>query len=229
MYAEEESLPIGAGGAGPKRQPEIERAKEATAQPEAGTGKDLNMNFISLDLEMNKDANGRVDKIIQIGAVAFRLEPFEILETLSVIVNPEETLDPFIIKLTGITQEMVDAGVDLPTAYAKLCELKTTHQCGNYPVGWGSSDAQHLYQRVKTWLQQQRFIFSTHRHFDVKTLYQTYLIANGGKPQAGLRKACGRMGLRFEGPAHDALQDAINTARLFRRMCEVMKIPNTPV
>lgn len=176
-------------------------------------------NLISLDLEMNKTPSGEVDKIIQIGAVAFRSEPFEVLEKLSVIINPNEPIHPFIEKLTGITQEMVDCGVDLQTAYGKLCELKIKHNCENYPVGWGDSDAKYLYSKVKP----EKFIFSTHRHFDVKTLFQTYQLANGEKTQAGLKKACHKMGVLFEGPAHNALHDALNTAKLFHKMCEVMK------
>jgi len=65
--------------------------------------------FTSLDLEMAQPSK----KIIQIGAVVGNIVTGEILEKLSIIVNPKEQLTEFIINLTGITQEDVNNGVTL--------------------------------------------------------------------------------------------------------------------
>lgn len=183
--------------------------------------------FISLDLEMNKDdVTGKVDKIIQIGAVAFTLEPFVILEELSVIINPNEIISIFITQLTGITQEMANNGVELFEGYAKLCELKIKHNAEAYPVVWGHGDCEHLWKKMKdsgTYTDNDRFIFGR-RNFDVKTLYQSYRLANNLKTQSGLKKSCNNLGLIIQGPMHNALNDSIATAQAFKKLIELYKI-----
>jgi len=181
--------------------------------------------FISLDLEMNKNAKGEVDKVIQIGAVAFHIEPFTIVEELSVIVNPNEPIDPFITKLTGITQAQADLGIDLQSAYGKLCELKIKHNAESYPVTWGGGDSSYLWDKVKAdGNPGDRSIFGR-RFFDVKTLYQTYQLANGLKTQSGLSKSMAKCGLKWPTTLqkHNALADALATAHFFNYFIEKMK------
>ena len=178
-------------------------------------------NFIAFDLELNK-IGANCTKIIQIGAIAFTLEPFTILEELSVFVNPNELISPFITTLTGITQEMADSGVDLNTAYGKLAEMKIRHNCESSPVVWGGGDVECLKKQVLAAGNTNRFIFGF-RYFDSKTLFQSYMLSQGLKTQSGLKKACNRMGLIFGGPAHNALKDSIGTAQMFRKMIELYK------
>lgn len=171
-------------------------------------------NFISLDLEMNQPSG----KICQIGAVVFTLEPFNILETLDIIVNPQEEITEYITKLTGITNEKAKNGPDLLTAYNKLCELKIKHNCESYPITWGGDDSKCLREQVNV----EKFIFGR-RFFDTKTLYQTYRLANGEKTQSGLSKSMAKCGLQFVGPKHDAKWDAFNTATFFKFLSDKMK------
>ena len=94
--------------------------------------------FTSLDLEMN---NKEGKKIIQIGAVVGNITTGEILETLSIIVNPKEQLTDFIIGLTGITQNDVDNGVTLEEAYLKLKEMHLRHKSFINCITWGGGDS----------------------------------------------------------------------------------------
>ena len=66
--------------------------------------------FVVFDLETtglnSSPSSGNMDKIIEIGA--YKIEDGEITESFSTFVNPEKRLTEEIIKLTGITQDMVD-------------------------------------------------------------------------------------------------------------------------
>jgi inhibitor of KinA sporulation pathway (predicted exonuclease) len=170
-----------------------------------------NLIVTSLDLELNKSGN-KTTSIIQIGAIVGNLSTGEILERVNLIVNPQEPLDPFIIKLTGITQEQVDSGIPLKEAYSILSNVHTKHGSLRNCVTWGGGDNQEL--RSQLGLNEQNFIFGR-RWIDVKTIYQSYRMSQDMKIQAGLKKACHNMGLLFKGPAHDALQDAENTFNLY--------------
>ena len=175
------------------------------------------MKLIALDLELNQPSN----KIIEIGACVFELEPFSIIEELSAIVNPEEPLNPYIIKLTSITQEMVDQGTDLQIAYGKLCMLVVKHNALTTPVVWGCGDSPCLQKQVAVG-NPSPFIFGR-REFDTKTLYQSYRLANNLKTQSGLSKSMAKCGINFQGVKHRAVDDARNTAIFFKFLTDKLK------
>lgn len=173
------------------------------------------MIFTSLDLEMNQPSG----KIIQIGAVIGDIKTGIIIEKMSYIVDSGEKLDPKIITLTGITQEVHDNGMDLQYAYALLESGHISHKSFRNPITWGGGDSLELRQQLG--LERDSFIFGR-RWIDAKTLFQSYCLSNNMKIQSGLKKSCHRMGVQFEGPAHDALQDALNTFKLFRVILSTM-------
>lgn len=82
-------------------------------------------------------------------------------------------------------------------------------------IQWGAGDDVCLKtQLIEKGMKEEDWIFG-HRSFDVKTVVQSIQLAKGTKIQGGLKKNCQRFGVKFEGPAHDALQDAINTFSLY--------------
>lgn len=162
------------------------------------------VNFLSLDLEMNQPSG----KIIQVGAVVGNLRTGEIIDDLSVIVNPHETLNPFIIQLTGITPEMVTHGATLTEAYEHLTHMYKSHGCFTNPITWGGGDSLDLKQQLGDSATNWPF---GRRWLDVKTIFQFHQLARGQKLQAGLAKALTRVGLAFKGRKHDARDDARNT------------------
>ncbi len=66
----------------------------------------LQRKMVAVDLETTGVRYAK-DSIIEVGAVKFR--DGEIIDKLSVLVNPNRRLDPFIVSLTGITQKDVDS------------------------------------------------------------------------------------------------------------------------
>lgn len=180
--------------------------------------------FTSLDLEMAQPSGN----IIQIGACVGNIRTGEILEKLSVFVNPKEPLSQEIIDLTGIKQQDVDSAGTLVEAYNQLREVHVKHGSFLNPITWGGGDSeclmtQLLYQKsigpetgFSGWCFGRRWI-------DTKTLFVSWRLANGQPIQGGLAKSMLKVGLRFEGRKHNGLDDAVNTFHMYRKMLELLK------
>lgn len=169
----------------------------------------------SLDLEMNQPSG----TIIQIGGVCADIVTGEILEELSIIVHTNETLHPFIIKLTGINQSQVDSGVSLVEAYKMLRDMHIRHKSLLNPMTWGGGDSEYLRtQLFKANTEEPLQWCFGRRWLDIKTLHQLNCMAKGIKIQAGLAKAMTRWGIAFKGTKHNALDDARNTFILARQI-----------
>jgi inhibitor of KinA sporulation pathway (predicted exonuclease) len=178
------------------------------------------MKLLSLDLEMNQPSG----KIIQVGAAVGDTDTNTVLETLSVMVNPYEQLNPYIIDLTAITQEQVDNGVTLRSAYDQLVELQKKHNCFMNPLTWGGGDSIELKNQLIADNPDQYIDWAFGRRWiDVKTVFITYQLANGGKMQGGLAKSMTKLGLAFKGKKHNALDDAVNTFRIYMALLRKLK------
>jgi inhibitor of KinA sporulation pathway (predicted exonuclease) len=178
-------------------------------------------NFMALDLEMNQPSG----TIINIGAVIGNIYTGEILDTFNVIIHTSEEIDPFITNLTGIDQEMVyTSNISLSTGFDALKDLHKKHNCFTNVITWGGGDSQELRDQLEIppdvgleiWPFGRRWI-------DTKTLYVAHRLANRERPQGGLKTACRRMGVKFDGPAHNAKQDALNTFRIFMALMNKIK------
>jgi inhibitor of KinA sporulation pathway (predicted exonuclease) len=167
--------------------------------------------FCSLDLEMAQPSGN----IIQIGAVFGNIETGEILQELSLIVNPHEQLSEFIVNLTGITQEAVDGGMELAEAYKLLKEAHIANKAFTNPITWGGGDSEAIRQQIGG--VDERYIFGR-RWIDAKTLHITWCLANGIRYQSGLAKSMLKHGFKFDGRKHDALDDARNTFLIYRHL-----------
>lgn len=179
-------------------------------------------NFASIDLEMNKPSG----KIIQIGIAIGTYLNDDPIESLSIIVNPNEILDPYIIGLTGITQEQVDNGVSLNSAYNEMLAYLRDKNLFINPVTWGGGDSIQLKEELmETYpeLDMADWPFGR-RWIDAKTEYVGFRIANGLQPTGGLSKAMTKVGLQFKGRKHNAKDDAINTLRMWRKLISMKKV-----
>jgi inhibitor of KinA sporulation pathway (predicted exonuclease) len=178
------------------------------------------MNRLTLDLELNKDGEQTTD-IIQIGAVIGNIYTGNVVERLSWLIKPTKPIDPFIVTLTGITQQMVDEqGTDIGTAYNYLEAYMKQHECSRSILTWGKGDQESLKKQANRETGRGKI---GHRYTDVKTLYCEYMLANNKPMKAGLAKACENMGIQFFGQQHDALWDAYNTFAIYRKLLEKMK------
>lgn len=159
------------------------------------------MYILVLDLEMNQPS----EKIIELGYVIGNLETKEILIRKSVFVNPEETLSPDIIKLTGISQSIVDGASTLQDAYDTMVAdvksigaLTMIHQ-------WGVSDSFLLRKQLG---ENANWIFGR-RWIDTKALSQTHALVHKKKLRGGLKRMAGQIGIQVSSElAHRADYDA---------------------
>ena len=171
--------------------------------------------FTSLDLEMNQPSG----TIISLGAVVGNIDTGEILEKLSVIVNPKEQLSEFIIGLTGITQDQVNNGVTLEEAYLTLKAMHQKYNSFRNPITWGGGDSKEILDQLGMDQEDENWCFGR-RWIDAKTLFVSWRFANGLSIQGGLKNACNKIGVKFQGPAHRADLDALNTFHAYRVMLQ---------
>lgn len=171
--------------------------------------------FIALDLEMNQPSG----KIIQVGWCVGTIDKIEYSN--SCYINPNEQLNPRIIQLTGITQNMVDnLGCKLEECYMELCKEYKENPWFINPLTWGGGDTATL--RDQLGMNSDRWIFGR-RWIDVKTIYQAYRLNQGLSIQSGLAKSLHRLGGQFQGRKHDAENDARNTLKAFQLLMEKLK------
>lgn len=163
-----------------------------------------------IDLELNQPSQ----KIIQIGAVKGNIHTGEIIDDLMCIINPHEQISEYITNLTGITQERIDQGITLEKGYEYLKEL---HK-GSFinPVTWGGDDV----KLIKEQLGKSYDGLFGRRYIDTKTLFVSMRMAKGEQIAGGLAASMRKVGLKFEGRKHDALDDAKNTFKIY---CELLK------
>lgn len=165
----------------------------------------MNPRFFCFDLEMNQPSK----KIIQIGGLIGRLDTGEIIKTFNYYINPHETIHPFITELTGITQDIVDSGIELIDAVREIEQEVIRLKACKSPIVWGNGDLKHL--------QYQSGLFrSVRREIDIKTIYQWGCLKHNKSMKGGLASAIKAQGNVFVGKEHNALDDAINTFNLAR-------------
>ena len=174
------------------------------------------MQYIVLDLEWNQALSGKpyrrddltlAGEIIQIGAVLLG-EDLSVTDTLRLRVAPKyyKKMHWSVKKLTGISTQSLSEGLSFPDAFEQLSAF-----CGeDYAfLTWGPDD-----------LPMLRSNLSLHRiqytepipWFDLQKIYAK--IVHGEKRQYSLSDALAHFSITDTFPPHDALNDALNTAKL---------------
>jgi inhibitor of KinA sporulation pathway (predicted exonuclease) len=175
--------------------------------------------FTSLDLEMNQPSK----KIIQIGACVGNINTGQIFEKLSVFINPNERIAPFITELTKITQDDVNHGVTLEEGYGKLKRMHENYGAFVNAITWGGGDSSELAEQIKAENPHFEGWCFGRRWLDTKTLFVSWRFANGQPIQGGLARSMTKVGLKFEGQKHNAMDDATNTFRMYIAMLNLLK------
>lgn len=175
--------------------------------------------FTSVDLEMNQPSG----KIIQVGACVGNIVTGQIFDKLSVHVDPGEHLNPAITELTKITQEDVNHGLQLEEAYRKLQKMHENYGAFLNPITWGGGDSAELFAQIKRENPHFEGWCFGRRWLDTKTLFVSWRFANGQPIQGGLARSMTKVGLNFIGQKHNALDDAVNTFRMYMAMLSIMK------
>ena len=201
------------------------------------------MKFITIDLEIEQpytniqSPDSRTDKqeLIQIGIVVFEIVEFEpvILHSETMNIFYGEPLSIFIKTLTSISDENVNSSDNHAIdGVVRLRELQQQFDTSRQIVEWGSGDISFLLESagISQSLFNSKYGFARST-INVKVLYQLYAMMNGKKVRGGLSTSMGKLGLQFKGTRykghnkgkHWAEADALNTARIFNRLCNLIK------
>lgn len=180
------------------------------------------MNYIVLDLEFNQSFPFKSGKkvepnpecpfeIIQIGAVKLN-ETFEQLDSFNYMIRPQiyPRLHPFVEKITGIHPEMLADKPTFAEAYDAFLKF-----IGNEPAilcTWGGDDIKSLYRNIYYYDLDGDAM--TDQFLNVQPFAAEYLHHESGKA-IGLKNAVEALGIPEEEDFHNALNDAVYTAKIF--------------
>ncbi len=173
-----------------------------------------NRTRILFDLEAtcweDKEFQKEHSEIIEIGAVKFDCKSFEIESTFQTVVKPtiQPILSDYCINLTSISQDEVGTAILFPEAYNTFMEW--AKDCPLF-IGWGETD----YHSLETDCKRNGFhCFPPRKYMNGKQLYTYFSGIRGG----GLKKRLTTEKLEFEGKQHRALNDALMTVKLLKKV-----------
>lgn len=151
-------------------------------------------------------------EIIEIGALRLS-RAGRFLDDFNSLIRPvlHPHLSPYCKRLTGIEQDAINAAPSFPQVLDRFVDW--LYESDEYLLlSWGSRDRTFLENDCI--LHRQDIDWMANRHYDLKHLYKKLYNLPG---KLSLNSALRKEGLLFEGTAHRAMNDARNTAKLFRR------------
>lgn len=165
----------------------------------------MEQSYIAIDLETT-GLNPREDRIIEIGAV--RVEDGTETAQYHTMINPRRNLEPRIICLTGITEDMVTDAPDMAEIADELLEF-----CGELPLL-----GHHV---IFDYSFLKRSLVNLGRSFEKNGIDTLKLCRRFMPPgeKKNLADACAFFDIRQE-QAHRALGDARDAHRLYERLLE---------
>ena len=181
------------------------------------------MKYIVLDLEMNpihKDYKELKkicrSEIIQIGAIALD-DDFQETDSFLTYVKPQynEAITELIQSLTGITTEMVQTAPDFRQAMRMFFEWCWRFDDELLLVQWSNSDRKQVVREIRL----KEFTPDSEEQKVMDSWYdfqEEFGQVVGLENSVSLETAISFAGVDFDGRQHDALNDARNTAHLFR-------------
>lgn len=173
---------------------------------------EFNQAYEFADAPVETDPTCRFE-IIQIGAVRLNAA-LEEEARFSAFIRPKvyERLHPFVARMTGITQQQLSAADGFCDVYPAFREFVGDSRI--YCV-WGNSDIRALYRNLNYHGLISGDILA--EYIDVQQLAVRYLKYGRGR-NVGLKNAAELLGIETDMPFHDALSDAVYTARVLKKV-----------
>lgn len=160
-------------------------------------------DYIVIDLEMT-GLDPKRDAILEVGAARVRAD--KVTETLEFFVNPMRSLSQKVTELTGITQEMVESGVNPKEAIRRVAEFAGEDV-------WVGHNVIYDYSFLKQLAVNERIPFEK-KAVDTLKLARRLLKEPEKKTLDAL---CGYYAIE-RAHAHRALDDACATNALYQRL-----------
>ncbi|MCM3135283.1 exonuclease domain-containing protein [Paenibacillus polysaccharolyticus] len=183
------------------------------------------MPYIIYDLEFTVSRNARYSsEIIDIGAVKVSENPdsgLTVIDTFHTYVRPsnKSVLSTDTVQFTGITQKDIDAAPLFPAALSQFIDWMGSEPY--YMCSWGPDDRNKLISHCRTHQLDVAWITN---HNDLQQQWSRAMHKEGKFRQLGLAQALELCGIEFDGTQHRALDDAINTAKVFMHQFDKFKL-----
>ena len=178
------------------------------------------MNYIVFDLEFNQAFDFKTGsysksnpecpfEIIQIGAVKLNSH-FDTIGEFNCYIKPViyKRLHPYVEKITGITQEIMENGINFNSAYE---EFSTFVSKDDILCSWGGDDVKALFRNIR--YHKLSSSAMPDKYMNIQSFATTYLKYEPGKA-IGLKNAVELLELQIESDFHNALNDAMYTAEM---------------
>ncbi|WMI80173.1 3'-5' exonuclease [Anaerotignum sp. MB30-C6] len=180
------------------------------------------MSYIVLDLEFNQSFPFKTGEtvapvaecpfeIIQIGAVKLN-KSFQQIDEFNAMIQPQiyPRLHPFVEKITGLTEDKLKDQQKFTDAFRKFITFIGDEDA--ILCTWGADDIKSLFRNILYYKLDTNSI--TNKYLNVQNFATAYLNYEAGKA-IGLKNAVTELNIKAESPFHDALNDAIYTAKVF--------------
>lgn len=155
---------------------------------------------------------GEQSEIIEVGICPLNVQTRTPDPARSILVKPARSkVSTFCTKLTTLTQEMVDEGVDFAAACQQLMTDYDSKQ--RAWASWGNYDRSMFEQQCASFGVPYPFSAA---HINLKALFAQL----GKRKEVGMAQALNITGLPLEGTHHRGHDDAYNIARLLVYMLE---------
>ena len=183
------------------------------------------MDYIILDIEFNgrKFASDLPMEVIEIGAVRLNAE-LTVVDTFTALIKPLyfAKLNSFIKKKTGIPQAEIDSARRFPSVADDFMSWLGQSDERLF-VTWGGEDMKRIVIDTRLHNRDDGFWLAA----DYYDLLKGYLRVHGLTNDVSVEAALTELGLAASGMAHRALDDALMTADIFRKLYDQLDLDNT--
>lgn len=179
------------------------------------------MNYIVFDMEWNQPSYSRGRKtvrgvglngeIIQIGAVRLD-DKLDVSDSFIINIEPVfyKKLNSAVARITGITSGDLAGCLHFPEAYRRFLEFCGDEFCF---ITWGCDDIPMLRDNI---LAHGMSAASMPRSYDLQRIFNCQV--THGSRQWSLESAMETLEIEQRHPSHNALYDAVNTAKIALRL-----------
>lgn len=149
-------------------------------------------------------------EIIEIGAVKIN-ENAEIIDTFQIFVKPTSTkVTKFCTDLTGIIADDLESASFFKSSYVEFINWSLKNTSNIIFLSWGDFDKYQIIKECR--LNGLNSFITNENHKNLSFLYFTQM---GLRRKVGIKKALNRENIKLEGSHHRALDDALNTSKIF--------------
>lgn len=192
------------------------------------------MVYIVLDLEFNQAFPFKAGKkaepnpecpfeIIQIGAVKLN-DALEQVDTFNAMIRPQiyPRLHPFVEKITKIRPEQLAGQPSFSEVYPAFLKFIGNEEA--VLCTWGGDDVKSLFRNI--YFHDLDAEALTDQFLNIQPFASAYLNHEAGKA-IGLKNAVMELGIPEDSSYHDALNDAVYTAKIFQIVRPEKIVPDT--